>query len=99
MRTLPKFPPLSVLLTALLFMALPAQAECVCKCLAGQVKAVCDNPRELRPLCASHPCPIKPPVSENITSPAKTDCVAQKVYNPFTGAYENKLLCKEAEED
>jgi hypothetical protein len=89
------------LLAALfLFVVAPhlASAACACRCVNGQVEAICQSPIDLKPLCSPTLCPLVPPSLKPIESvglpPLGTSqCHNQQVWNPTTRQYEWVRLC------
>lgn len=76
-----------------------AQADCVCRCVNGQVQAICSSPLDLRPLCAPQLCPITPPTIRPLQMPqlpplGASSCEQRQVLNPYTGRYEWRTLCQ-----
>jgi hypothetical protein len=75
-----------------------AAAGCVCRCVNGQVEAICQSAIDLRPVCGPAVCPIVPPRISPIESPrvppvGTSQCHNQQVWNPTTGRYEWQRLC------
>jgi len=76
-----------------------AQAECVCRCVNGEVKALCRSTLDLPPICAPTICPIVPPSIAPIPAPTlpplgAKQCKQEQVYNKVTRQYEWKSICK-----
>jgi hypothetical protein len=76
----------------------PAQARCECRCVEGEVVALCDQPGELPPLCPPRICPIVPPrlqpvVPPNLPPPGRERCELRRVLDPATGRYEWQEVC------
>jgi hypothetical protein len=75
------------------------QAECVCRCVNGEVKAICRSTLDIAPICAPTICPIVPPSIAPIPAPTvppigTKQCRPEQVYNPITRQYEWKSICK-----
>lgn len=76
-----------------------ASAACVCRCVDGEVKAICSSSIDLPPICAPRICPLTPPSLEPLPRPTlppigtKT-CRQEQVYNEYTKRYEWKTICR-----
>ena len=87
-------------LLLLVFLLPPgAEAACACRCVNGQVKAICQNSLDLPPICAPTICPIVPPSIKPIPQPSipplgTTACDLKEVLNPITHQYEWKRICQ-----
>ncbi|MGQ0677246.1 MAG: hypothetical protein ACT4N4_14340 [Rhodospirillales bacterium] len=92
--------PIAALSAALLLsLGGPAQAECVCRCVGGAMRAICSNPIEPAPLCPPAACPIAPSAIRpleppTIAPPGASDCRPQQVLNPYTRRWEWQTLCR-----
>ncbi len=76
-----------------------AYAECVCKCVNGEVRPLCSSSLEITPICAPRICPIVPPRIEPIQRPVvppigTTECKPKLVYDEQTHRYEWKTICQ-----
>jgi len=76
----------------------PTYANCVCRCVNGDVQAICSSTLDIEPICPANICPIVPPSIEpiqplGIPPIGTTDCHQAQVYNPYTHQYEWKTLC------
>lgn len=76
-----------------------ADARCVCRCVNGDVKALCDSALEVPPICAPQVCPITPPSVQPIEPPrvppiGTKECRQEQVYNSYTRRYEWKTVCR-----
>ena len=74
-------------------------AACVCRCVGGEVKALCSSSIDLPPICSPQICPITPPSIAPIQSPrvpplGTTGCRMAQVLNPQTGQYEWREICR-----
>ena len=81
------------------FVTSNAYAGCVCRCVDGEVRALCESSIDLQPVCAPTVCPIVPPHIEPITPPrippiGTSECRNVQVYNPNTGQYEWQRVCQ-----
>lgn len=81
-----------------LFMVGSANANCVCRCVNGEVRPICQSPLSVPPPCAPTICPITPPSVEPIRPPVvpppgTQGCRQVQVLNPRTGMYEWKTVC------
>jgi hypothetical protein len=89
----------SLLAASLVLAACPARAECACRCVEGEMRAVCSNPVELAPVCPPAVCPIAPPAIRPIeppmiAPPGASRCAPRQVLTPATGRYEWRTLCR-----
>jgi hypothetical protein len=92
------------LLTTLVFVvlglvALEADAACVCRCVNGEVKPLCEKAIDLPPICSPTICPIVPPKIAPIEPPTvppigTTQCRQEQILNPVTKQYEWRRVCK-----
>jgi len=76
-----------------------SHAGCVCRCVNGEVRALCSSTLDLEPICPPQICPIVPPSIEPIQAPTLpplgTDsCRQVQVLNPSTGQYEWRSVCR-----
>ena len=76
-----------------------ASAACVCRCVGGEVKALCQSSIDLPPICAPQVCPIVPPAVAPIPAPrvppiGTSSCKEVQVLNPVTNRYEWRSVCK-----
>ena len=76
-----------------------ADARCVCRCVNGNVRPICESSLDLPPLCAPQICPLVPPSVAPIPKPVlpplgTTSCREVQVYNPYTRQYEWRTICK-----
>jgi hypothetical protein len=76
-----------------------ARADCVCRCVNGQVQALCANAIDMKPICSPTICPIAPPAVQPIQAPrvppiGTTQCRQAQVMNPVTKQYQWQTVCK-----
>jgi len=77
----------------------PSISACQCKCVNGNVQAICSSTIDLQPICSPQICPLVPPSVRPI-QPAElpplgtTNCTMQQVYNSQRGLYEWKNICR-----
>lgn len=76
-----------------------ANADCVCKCVNGNVEAICENAFELKPLCSPMICPLPTPSIAPLELPSlppigTTQCRQEQIYNEWTGSYEWVEICR-----
>jgi hypothetical protein len=88
-----------LILGAALFLSANAQADCVCRCVNGEMQAICSNSLALPPICPPRICPLTPPAIEPLPSlripPIGTsECRPAQVLNPRTGQYEWREICR-----
>jgi hypothetical protein len=74
-------------------------AGCVCRCVNGEVRALCSSTLDLEPICSPQICPIVPPSIQPIQAPTlpplgTQSCSQQQVLNPRTGQYEWRSVCR-----
>ena len=77
----------------------PSSAECVCRCVNGQMQPLCQNAIDLPPICPPTVCNITPPSLVPIQQPrvppiGTTGCRQAQVQNPRTGQYEWREVCR-----
>lgn len=87
-------------LSALVLASFPllSEASCVCRCVNGQVQAMCTNATEVPPVCGPEVCPVTPPTIEPIAAPqlrplGTSECHEAQVLNPYSHQYEWKRVC------
>ena len=90
---------LLVLGSLVLLVPAAADAGCVCRCVNGEVQAVCSSSLDIEPICAPAICPITPPAIRPIDPPTvppigTSSCRSEQVLNPYTGAYEWRQVCR-----
>jgi len=83
---------------ALTGMASDAHANCVCRCVNGEMQAICQSSIDLPPICPPTICPTTPPAIEPLPSlripPIGTSqCRNVQVLNPRTNRYEWREVC------
>jgi len=76
-----------------------AVASCVCRCVNGEVQALCSSSIDVPPVCAPRVCPITPPSIAPIQQPrvppiGTTHCRQAQVFNQRTGQYEWREVCR-----
>ena len=76
-----------------------AHADCVCRCVSGEMTPICSSSIDLPPICPAQICPITPPSIAPIPSPrvppvGTRECRPEQVLNPYTGRYEWKSICR-----
>ena len=74
-------------------------AACVCRCVDGEVRAICSSSIDVAPICAPAVCPITPPSVSPIPAPrvppiGTDSCRMAQVLNPRTGQYEWRQVCR-----
>lgn len=85
-------------MSMLVLNAWPANADCACACVDGEVVPLCESVIDLEPICAPRVCPITPPSIEPISPPTlaplgTNSCHQEQVYNEYTGLYEWENIC------
>ena len=76
-----------------------ANASCVCRCVNGNVHALCSSTLEIAPICPPKICPltspsIKPLPSLKLNPLGTTSCTQKQVFNSYTSRYEWKRVCR-----
>lgn len=76
-----------------------AGAACVCRCVDGEVRALCSSSIDVPPICAPRVCQITPPSVAPIQVPrvppvGTTECRMAQVLNPRTQRYEWREVCR-----
>ncbi len=92
----------AISLVAGIFVALfsePSSADCVCRCVNGQMQPLCQNAIDLPPICPPTVCGITPPSIAPIQPPrvppiGTTNCRQAQIQNPRTGQYEWREVCR-----
>lgn len=74
-------------------------AECVCRCIDGELGVICVGPIPAQPVCAPRICPatqpsVAPTLVTRAPPPGTTQCRLAQVLNPQTGRYEWVELCR-----
>lgn len=90
---------LATYLIAVMTMVGNAYSDCVCRCIGGEMRPVCQSPMEMPPICPPAVCPIVPPSIAPIGVPlvppvGTTQCAPRQVLNPYTNQYEWKTICR-----
>jgi hypothetical protein len=80
-------------------LAASAHADCVCRCVNGQVRPICSNALDLPPICAPQLCALTPPSIAPLQMPSipplgTQNCREAQVLNPYSGRYEWRTLCQ-----
>ena len=88
--------PLLVALLLAIITASPVAAHCVCRCVNGQMMALCTSTMDIAPMCPGicQPTPlgIEPP-SYGLPPLGTTSCRQVQVYDPSVGRYNWKRVC------
>lgn len=89
----------TVILACSMTLVNDATADCVCRCINGEVRALCSSAIDLQPICSPQVCPITPPSIAPIQQPyvppvGTTNCRQAQVQNPRTGQYEWREVCR-----
>ena len=79
--------------------AAAADAACVCRCVNGEMKPICETSIVVPPVCPPTVCPVVPPRVEPIQAPrvppvGTKECRQEQVLNPYTRQYEWKTICR-----
>lgn len=88
-----------LLLTGLAISSTNTDASCVCRCVNGEMQALCSSSIDLPPICPPTVCPITPPSIAPIQTPrvppiGTTVCRQAQVFNQRTGQYEWREVCR-----
>jgi hypothetical protein len=85
----------------LLVVAACAHANCVCRCVEGEVRQLCSSPMDLQTLCPPMLCPAAQPQPLAPLQPLQpipplgtTSCRRVQVLNPLTQRYELRTVCQ-----
>lgn len=86
-------------LAMMLTVVTPARADCVCRCVDGQMQPLCSNTIDIPPVCMPTVCAIAPPSIAPITPPSipplgASSCSPRQVQDPDTGRYEWQRVCE-----
>ena len=88
-------------IAALIVLAFPltVEAACVCRCVTGEMRALCQSSIDIEPICPPTVCPIVPPSITPIQTPrvppvGTTQCRQVQVFNGFTNRYEWREVCR-----
>ena len=87
-----------ILFSVLVFVSFAVAARCECKCVNGNVQAICSSTLDMKPLCSPNVCPLVTPSVQPLQTPmvppiGTSNCEKQQVYNAYTRKYEWKTLC------
>jgi hypothetical protein len=89
-----------IVVSGVLFsVSLDAAAACVCRCVNGNVQAICQSAIDVQPICSPQVCPVVPPSVAPIQAPrvppvgTKT-CNQEQIFNPNTSKYEWRTVCR-----
>ncbi|WP_407174796.1 hypothetical protein [Bradyrhizobium sp. STM 3562] len=79
-------------------LAAPAHASCECRCVEGEMQALCSSSIDIAPICPATVCAIPPPSIAPIQPPqvaplGTSECSPRQVLNPDTHRYEWRRLC------
>lgn len=90
---------LTVVVSLMLLVPAAADASCVCRCVNGEVQAICSSTLDIEPICAPAICPITPPAIRPIDPPSvppigTSSCRSEQVLNPSTRQYEWRQICR-----
>ncbi len=89
----------TAMLTCSVALVNDAAANCVCRCVNGEMQPLCSNAVDLPPICPPQVCAITPPSIAPIPQPrvppiGTTNCRQAQVQNPRTGQYEWRTVCR-----
>ena len=76
-----------------------ASAACVCRCVDGENRPLCQSTIDLPPICPPKLCPLETPKLAPLDPPrlpplGTTQCEQKQVLNPYTGKYEWRRICR-----
>jgi hypothetical protein len=76
-----------------------ANADCVCRCVNGQMVPLCESTIDVPPICPPTVCAIAPPAVRPVDPPrappvGASHCQSEQVYNPVTRQYEWQEVCR-----
>lgn len=82
-----------------LFFASITNASCECRCVNGNMEALCSSSIDIRPICPPTVCPIVTPSVTPIRTPTippigTSSCAPEQVYDANTGSYRWKTICR-----
>jgi hypothetical protein len=85
--------------TLLLLLMDSSHAECVCRCVDGEMQPICESTIDLRPLCPVTVCALPPALVKPIQPPVlpplgTTKCTQRQVLDPDSGQYEWQSICR-----
>jgi hypothetical protein len=88
-----------IILLLFLAPARAAHAACECRCVDGQMQAVCASAIDLPRVCSVALCPIVPPAISPLERPqlpplGTSSCRQEQVLDPATRRYEWRALCR-----
>ncbi len=89
----------TLVVAASLFFATMVNANCVCRCVNGNMEALCSSSIDMRPICSPTICPIVPPSVTPIQTPTvppvgTSSCAPEQVYDSNTGGYKWATICR-----
>jgi hypothetical protein len=90
---------LGVTMLVLELLASAAHADCACRCVNGEVQAICTNSLDLEPICAPMICPLVPPSVRPLDPPTlppigTSYCRSEQLWNQSTMQYEWRRICQ-----
>lgn len=75
-----------------------ASAECICQCVNGNMRPICENSLDLPPICPPAICPIMapsiPPISVPTIPPIGTSYCQQKRVCDMFGNCQWRQICQ-----
>ena len=88
-----------LLFLVVLVLPCAAKADCICRCVNGEVQALCTSSIDIKPICSPQVCPIDSPSIAPIQTPrvppiGTASCRQERVLNPRTGQYEWREICR-----
>ncbi len=89
----------TVMLACFVALVNDAAANCVCRCVNGEVRALCSSSIDVQPVCPPQVCQVTPPSVTPIQVPrvppiGTKSCRQAQVLNPRTGQYEWREVCQ-----
>jgi hypothetical protein len=84
---------------AMTTLATAAKADCVCRCVNGEMQPLCSSTIDLPPICPPRLCPLVPPAIAPLDAPrlpplGTSVCIQRQVLNPYTRQYEWRRICE-----
>jgi len=90
---------LSFILSSIILLAGEAHASCVCRCVDGEMQAICSSTIDIAPICPPTACGMAPPsiapIQRMQMAPLGTQqCSQRQVWDPATRRYQWQRMCE-----
>ena len=86
-------------IAGLMLLSGEALADCVCRCVGGEIQPLCSSTQDIPTICPPRMCSMAPPSIAPIRAPTippigTSGCRQRQVQSPYTGQYQWRQVCE-----